>query len=108
MSPDRAMPAEADPVDSNSNQSLWKTKLGARERYYGALQIGCPVDFYQGRHDPDHSAWLSYFVDVIQQAAADLAQRAEALQAHQEPPDPQPLAGVPCRWRGPGGPIQAG
>jgi hypothetical protein len=68
-----------------------------RERYYAALQLGCAVDFYEGRHDPDHSAWLSYFVDVIQQAAADLAQRAEALQGHQESPDPHPWEGLDRR-----------
>jgi Fic family protein len=68
-----------------------------RERYYTALQLGCAVDFYEGRHDPDHSAWLSYFVDVIQQAAAALAQRAEALQGHQESPDPHPWEGLDRR-----------
>jgi Fic family protein len=61
-----------------------------REAYYGSLQLGCPVDFYEGRHDPDHSLWLEYFAAVLQRAAADLAERAQALQARQEPPVPHP------------------
>ena len=56
-----------------------------REAYYGSLQLGCPVDFYEGRHAPDHSPWLEYFAAVLQRAAADLAERAQALQARQEP-----------------------
>ena len=64
-----------------------------REAYYGSLQLGCPVDFYEGRHDPDHSLWLEYFAAVLQRAAADLAERAQALQARQEPPVRHPWKG---------------
>jgi len=68
-----------------------------RERYYAALQLGCPVDFYEGRHDPDHTPWLRYFCQVIQQAAVDLAARAEGLQSRQERPDPHPWEGLDRR-----------
>jgi Fic family protein len=68
-----------------------------REAYYGSLQLGCPVDFYEGRHDPDHSPWLEYFAAVLQRAAADLAERAQALQGRQEPPVPHPWEGLDRR-----------
>lgn len=68
-----------------------------RESYYTALQLGCPVDFYDGRHDPDHTPWLLYFVAVMRQAAGDLADRAQALQARQEPPQPHLWEGLDRR-----------
>ncbi len=68
-----------------------------RESYYAALQLGCPVDFYEGRHDPDHTPWLNYFSQVMRQAAVDLSARAERLQARQGPPDPHPWEGLDRR-----------
>ena len=68
-----------------------------RQSYYAALQLGCPVNFYEGRHDPDHSPWLSYFSHVICRAAVDLAARAEALQSRQAQPDPHPWEGLDRR-----------
>ena len=59
-----------------------------REAYYAALQLGCPINFYDGRHDPDHSPWLVFFTGVVCHAAAALAQQARKLQARQEPTDP--------------------
>ena len=59
-----------------------------REAYYAALQLGCPVNFYEGRHDPDHSPWLVFFADVVRQSATALAQQARKLQARQEPTAP--------------------
>ena len=61
-----------------------------REAYYQALQLGYPADFYDGRHDPDHSPWLAYCARVIRQAAADLASKAQALHSRQTPADPHP------------------
>ena len=61
-----------------------------REAYYTALQLGCPVNFYDGRHDPDHSPWLVFFAGVVRRAAAALAQQARKLQARQEPAAPHP------------------
>ncbi len=53
-----------------------------RERYYDSIQMGLPVDFYEGRNDPDHSIWLEYFVGIRAQAADSL--RIRAIQVHQE------------------------
>ena len=61
-----------------------------REAYYSALQLGCPVNFYDGCHDPDHSPWLVFFADVVCRAAVALAQQARKLQARQEPATPHP------------------
>ncbi len=68
-----------------------------RESYYAALQLGCPVDFYEGQHDPDHTPWLSYFSQVMRQAAVALSTRAERLQARQGPPDPHSWEGLDRR-----------
>jgi len=53
-----------------------------RARYYARLQMGLPVNFYEGRHDPDHTPWLEYFTGILAQAAASLHLRAADL--HQE------------------------
>ena len=61
-----------------------------REAYYAALQLGCPTNFYEDRHDPDHSPWLAFFAGVVRQAAAALAQQVQRLQARQGPMTPTP------------------
>jgi Fic family protein len=50
-----------------------------RERYYKNLQMNLPVNFYDGRHDPDHTPWLSYFIETLARAARDLQTRATQL-----------------------------
>jgi Fic family protein len=50
-----------------------------RSRYYSNLQMGLPIDFYDGRHDADLTPWLTYFVEILAQAAHDLQQRATQL-----------------------------
>jgi Fic family protein len=50
-----------------------------RARYYASLQMGLPVNFYEGRHDPDHTPWLEYFVGTLGQAAHALHRRAAGL-----------------------------
>lgn len=50
-----------------------------RTRYYAGLQMGLPVNFYEGRHDPDHTPWLEYFVSTLGQTARALHQRAAGL-----------------------------
>ena len=50
-----------------------------RSRYYQNLQMSLPVDYYQGRHDPDHTPWLRYFVGVLACAAGQLRERARRL-----------------------------
>lgn len=51
-----------------------------RARYYATLQMGLPVNFYEGRHDPDHTPWLEYFAGILAKAADSLHQRAANLQ----------------------------
>jgi Fic family protein len=50
-----------------------------RDRYYQNLQMGLPINFYDGRHDPDLSPWLNYFVETLAQAAHELQARASTL-----------------------------
>ncbi len=61
-----------------------------RLRYYDALQMGLPVDFYSGRHDCDLTPWLNYFVGTLARAADNLHSRASALQVRQ--------GGSPAPW----------
>jgi Fic family protein len=41
--------------------------------------MGLPVDFYDGRHDPDHTPWLVYFVETMASAASELQAKARLL-----------------------------
>jgi Fic family protein len=59
-----------------------------RDRYYRSLQMGLPMNFYDGRHDPDHSPWLNYFVETMAQAASDLKERSQSLYSAQNPAEP--------------------
>lgn len=56
--------------------------------YYDNLQMRLPVNFYDGRHDPDHSQWLGYFLATMAQAADSLHQQAIALHAPEQQPTP--------------------
>lgn len=50
-----------------------------RERYYQNLQMGLPVNFYEGRHNPEHTAWIEYFVETMAKAATELQEKAKSL-----------------------------
>ncbi|OUC16182.1 MAG: hypothetical protein B0A82_03265 [Alkalinema sp. CACIAM 70d] len=50
-----------------------------RLRYYESLQMGLPIDFYDGRYDPDYTTWLEYFVKTLAQAADNLKTQAEIM-----------------------------
>lgn len=50
-----------------------------RDHYYRSLQMGLPVNFYEGRHDPDYSPWVEYFVEILASAASNLKDRATFL-----------------------------
>ncbi len=50
-----------------------------RDRYYNNLQMNLPINFYEGRHDPDHTPWLSYFIETLARAARSLQTRATQL-----------------------------
>jgi len=56
------------------------------QRYYDSLQMGLSVDYYEGRHDPDMTPWLEYFVETLAGAASDVRDRALALQERSEQP----------------------
>lgn len=61
-----------------SLEEHYTADLGA---YYENLQMGLPVNFYDGRHDPDHSQWLGFFLATMAQAADDLRRQAIELYA---------------------------
>jgi Fic family protein len=50
-----------------------------RDHYYRNLQMGLPVDFYDGRNNPDHNPWLLYFVETMARAASELQAKAKSL-----------------------------
>lgn len=50
-----------------------------RDRYYQNLQMGLPANYYDGRHDPDHTPWILYFVETMARAAAELQVKATSL-----------------------------
>ena len=56
--------------------------------YYNNLQMGLPVNFYDGRHDPDHTPWLEYFLETMAAAADSLRKLAIALYSPQDRPIP--------------------
>lgn len=56
-------------------------------RYYDSLQMGLPMDYYEGRHDPDLTPWLSYFLEIMALAARRVSERA--LELHEAMPPPQ-------------------
>ena len=41
--------------------------------------MGLPVNYYDGRHDPDHTVWLDYFVRTMAEAAETIRKRAESI-----------------------------
>lgn len=53
------------------------------QAYYASLQMGLPVDYDEGRHDPDHTRWLEYFMSTMAQAATGLREQAVMLYAPQ-------------------------
>lgn len=65
-----------------------------RDRYYQNLQMGLPVNFYDGRHDPDHTPWLLYFVETMARAADELQAKAKSLY-QEEAPDALPWESLP-------------
>lgn len=65
-----------------------------RDRYYRSLQMGLPVNFYSGRHDPDHTPWLLYFVETMARAADSLQEEAKSLY-QEDAPDVPPWESLP-------------
>jgi len=50
-----------------------------RNDYYDNLQMGLPWNFYDGRHDPDHTPWVEYFVSTLSEASEKIRIEAERL-----------------------------
>jgi len=57
------------------------------QAYYDNLQMGLAVNFYEGRHDPDHTRWLEFFIGTMAEAAEGLRRQAVSLYdaKHREP-----------------------
>ncbi|MEW5787234.1 MAG: Fic family protein [Pseudomonadota bacterium] len=68
-----------------SLEEHYTADLGA---YYDNLQMGLPVNFYDGRHDPDYSQWLGYFLATMAQASESLRRQAIALYRPEKHPAP--------------------
>ena len=58
-----------------------------RAKYYRSLQMGLPIDFYDGRCDADLTQWVEYFVETMARAADELRVRAQQLYEDAEPID---------------------
>jgi Fic family protein len=56
-----------------------------RAQYYQSLQMGLPIDFYDGRCDADLTPWVAYFVETMARAADDLRVRAQQFYDDAEP-----------------------
>lgn len=41
-------------------------------KYYASLQMGHHHNYYFGRHDPDLTPWLAYFIGVLREAALEV------------------------------------
>lgn len=51
-----------------------------RALYYDSLQMGLPVNYYEGRNNCDQTAWLEYFIATLSGAAQNLHSKALQLQ----------------------------
>jgi Fic family protein len=58
-----------------------------RAQYYRSLQMGLPMDFYDGRCDADLTPWIEYFVETMAKAADELRVRAQQLYEDAAPVD---------------------
>ncbi|MCE5240311.1 Fic family protein [bacterium] len=55
--------------------------------YYDNLQMGLPMNYYEGRNDPDLTPWLEYFTHTLALAANRLGSRALSLHKAQQAED---------------------
>lgn len=58
-----------------------------RATYYRSLQMGLPMDYYDGRCDAELTPWVEYFVETMAKAADELRVRAQQLHEDAEPVD---------------------
>ncbi len=59
--------------------SMEEEYFGDLQRYYDSLQMGLPMDYYEGRDDPDLTPWLAYFLETMASAARRVRDRALEL-----------------------------
>lgn len=60
--------------------------------YYGALQMGLHHNYYLGRHDPDLTPWLDYFVQTLLMGAREVRAATERALPQRDSAPRQPLA----------------
>jgi Fic family protein len=68
--------------------SLEENYMADLHAYYDSLQMGLPVNYYEGRHDPDHTVWLEFFLGTMASAADALRRRAVQLHGPDRRPAP--------------------
>jgi Fic family protein len=68
--------------------SLEEHYMADLQAYYDSLQMGLPANYYEGRHDPDHTRWLEYFLATMAKAADSLRLQAVALYDPDKRPTP--------------------
>lgn len=47
--------------------------------YYESLQMGLPVNYYDGRNDPDLTPWITFFLSTMHEAFKNIAESAVRL-----------------------------
>jgi Fic family protein len=47
--------------------------------YYGSLQMGLPVEYYNGRNDADLTPWIIFFLNTMAEAYENIANTANRL-----------------------------
>lgn len=47
--------------------------------YYDNLQMGLPIDYYDGRNDPNLTPWITFFLKTMSEAFKDIAQSTVRL-----------------------------
>lgn len=53
--------------------------MNSRGDYYDNLQMGLPANYYDDRHDPDHTKWVEYFTSTLAEASNQIRTEAERL-----------------------------
>lgn len=43
------------------------------QQYYDSLQMGLPVSYYDGRHDPNLTPWINFFISTMAEAFEKIA-----------------------------------
>lgn len=49
------------------------------KRYYGSLQMGLPVNYYDGRNNPDLTPWITFFLETMEESFKTISESAIRL-----------------------------